>query len=340
MLRGLPSLIPLRLLVDLSYQSALMEGIVRQILVILICLSSGCASVQLRKHTVSQIRTVTDLQYQQVLDNLAMFVAAPDSMPFFSVPSAGGTSISTTGEASNTITWNFLGFLSDAFGLRASRTNAGSWTLAPINDPAKLQRMRCAYQIAVGYYTTDDPSRCIQCCKLLERWYPETKDHCGGVCRVPRPGWYSVGCERDVPKHACYVGHYCDSWVWVPPEGLDDLTRLTLTILDFATAVSGQLGPQASPPQTQQVVRKWTPNYDKMGNLTGYKLAEVTTTIPDEPRGKDGIPQGTPKDNSQFFQVEPLLGSEEALQQQQFYDRQRENYFNPVLPQIQLFRTP
>ncbi len=43
-----------------------------------------------------------------------------------------------------------------------------------------------------------------------------------------KPGWFGVGRKRDVPRNACYVGCYCDTYVWVPPENVESLTRLTL----------------------------------------------------------------------------------------------------------------
>ena len=50
-----------------------------------------------------------------------------------------------------------------------------------------------------------------------------------------KPGWFGVGRKRDVPKDACYVGCYCNTYVWVPPENVDLLTRFTLAILDIHT---------------------------------------------------------------------------------------------------------
>src|SRR5439155_23405397 len=49
------------------------------------------------------------------------------------------------------------------------------------------------------------------------------------------PGWYRTGCKKDVPKKACHVGHYCDTYVWVLPDGLEGLTRFTMTVIDLAT---------------------------------------------------------------------------------------------------------
>jgi hypothetical protein len=39
-----------------------------------------------------------------------------------------------------------------------------------------------------------------------------------------QPGWFHVvGCKRDVPKEACYVGKSGNCYVWVGPEGRDQL---------------------------------------------------------------------------------------------------------------------
>lgn len=57
-----------------------------------------------------------------------------------------------------------------------------------------------------------------------------------------RPGWYGVGRRRDVPRNACYVGRHCDTYVWVTAENIDQLTRLTLAILDIHTFKSERLG--------------------------------------------------------------------------------------------------
>ena len=40
----------------------------------------GCTQVQLQKHTVRQGATLPEVQYQQVLDNLAMFACNPNSL--------------------------------------------------------------------------------------------------------------------------------------------------------------------------------------------------------------------------------------------------------------------
>jgi hypothetical protein len=63
-----------------------------------------------------------------------------------------------------------------------------------------------------------------------------------------KPGWFGVGRKCDVPKHACYVGNYCNTYVWVPPENEELLTRLTLAILDIHTYTSTRIGgPRVQP---------------------------------------------------------------------------------------------
>jgi hypothetical protein len=57
-----------------------------------------------------------------------------------------------------------------------------------------------------------------------------------------KPGWFSVGRKRDVPRNACYVGRYCDTYVWVEPGSIESLTRLTLAILDIHTFKSERIG--------------------------------------------------------------------------------------------------
>ena len=43
--------------------------------------------------------------------------------------------------------------------------------------------------------------------------------------------------KKDVPKQACYVGRYCDCYVWVCPENREALSQFTLSVLKLATAI-------------------------------------------------------------------------------------------------------
>jgi hypothetical protein len=204
--------------------------------------SSGCQThLALRDNTLRTAGTLTDLNYQQVLGNVALFVANPASLPSVSVINAGtvtvadqkGVSASTTYVPTETFSQQAgsgLPILSLLFNPSGSRNVTENWSLTPVTDVDNLRRIRCAFQLLVldGGQTTD----CESCRDLLERFYLGETDRMD--CVLPR-GWFHAGCKNDVPKSACYVGRYCDTYVWVMPDGIEGLTRFTMTIIDLAT---------------------------------------------------------------------------------------------------------
>ncbi len=121
-----------------------------------------------------------------------------------------------------------LPILSILFGVNSSRTISENWSTAPITDSDNIRRMRCAFQLLVGTET----SECDRCEDRLKGFFE------GGTesfdCMLPK-GWFCVGAKCDVPDNACYVGNHCDTYVWVMPEGVDGLSRFTITVLDIAT---------------------------------------------------------------------------------------------------------
>jgi hypothetical protein len=57
---------------------------------------------------------------------------------------------------------------------------------------------------------------------------------------VPVPGWYYIGGKKDVPKDACYVGCWCDRCAWVMPDGVEALSRFTVTVLNVVKLKPGE----------------------------------------------------------------------------------------------------
>jgi hypothetical protein len=57
---------------------------------------------------------------------------------------------------------------------------------------------------------------------------------------VPAPGWFHFGCKRDVPKCACYVSNWGDRYVWVMPDGVQALSRFTVTVLNVVKLKPGE----------------------------------------------------------------------------------------------------
>lgn len=211
--------------------------------------ASGCTHVQLRKNTIRQAWTLGEIQQQQVLNNLAMFVYNPNSLPSFAVPNQGGTNVTDSG--TTTVTPSFLrvsgDFVFNALGMNfgATRQAQESFTMTPVNDPRKLELMRCAYQQAVANCGRGQPSEhCPDCKSIMNRFYTGDPDgdiaaRTGGTVNsecLNSHCWFGWGCKSCVPKNCpcTYVGEYCGVYVWVLPEGREELTKLTLAILDFA----------------------------------------------------------------------------------------------------------
>jgi hypothetical protein len=114
-------------------------------------LAPGCASRQLQRSTLNQAQTLAPLQYQQVLDNLAMFGLNPASLPSLAMLKTGATQVGDTG------TLGFLGIagLNTLFGssptVAGTRTVVDQWGSSPVTDDNNLLLLRKAFQSAWGY---------------------------------------------------------------------------------------------------------------------------------------------------------------------------------------------
>lgn len=211
------------------------------ILAFVASLSCGCTHVQLQKNMVNQAGTLSDIYTQQVMDNLARFVYEFDSMPDFAVPSSGTNSVNDSVATNGGLTWNTFNFTGASLGANGSRAMSQAWTLQAVNDPRKLQLMRCAYQYAVASCGLETPpTSCPDCDRLVEAFhaYDARAGGIGDQCVKNLRGnaWFGVGTKHEVPTNCgtAYVGHYAGVYVWVLPEHWDKLTVLTLAILNYA----------------------------------------------------------------------------------------------------------
>ena|GEM_PF-6538938 len=225
-------------------------------LVCLLVSAGGCTHVQLRKNAVREAGTISYFHRQQVLDNLALFAYDYNALPFFSFPNQTSAIVTDQGSAGFSPTFSrptagpvgIIGqFLFSSFGMSftAQRAAQEGFTVTPVNDPRKLELMRCAYQRVMSYCGRgQEPTTCPDCKTRFNQFYTGDLD---GDIRLKTQGmvttecldnccWLKVGCKKCMPKHCpCeYIGHYCDTYIWVLPEGRDELTKLTLMILDFA----------------------------------------------------------------------------------------------------------
>ncbi len=118
------------------------------ILALAILLLPGCTAGRLRQRTIHQASTLPELQYQQVLNNLALFAANPAALPWHVNLREGTTQVtdSISGGAAldngPPTTWfpQLLG----------SRTAVAQWGMSPVIDPVELRLLRIAYRRAHG----------------------------------------------------------------------------------------------------------------------------------------------------------------------------------------------
>jgi hypothetical protein len=202
---------------------------------------AGCQThLILRDDAVKLSNTLSDLNYQQILNNVAMFVHNPSALPSLVAVSAGTASINDqrgySGNANYAPTLTFaqqgggaLPILTLLFNPSVQRQVTENWSMVPIVDTDHLRRIRCAFQLLVQDAPTTD---CDHCQARLEDYFLGDAGH--WECVIPH-GWYHTGRKCEVPKDACFVGCYHDTYVWVMPDGLEGLTRFTMTVMDLAS---------------------------------------------------------------------------------------------------------
>jgi hypothetical protein len=118
------------------------------VLPIVLAALTGCTAARLRQRTINQASTLTELQYQQVLNNLALFAGNPAALPWHITLREGTTQITDSGNGGAAVD---LGppaeTLPQAF---VSRTAVAQWGMSPVVDPTMLRLLRFAYRRAVG----------------------------------------------------------------------------------------------------------------------------------------------------------------------------------------------
>jgi hypothetical protein len=195
------------------------------------CLA-GCTHTQLRQSTVRQAGTVMDLHQQQVIDNLAMLCVNPYMVPHFAVAGSGTAQISDNGTMNGGLLFNPFenGDLGGTLGGAASRQVSEQWNLTAVVDPDKLEGIRCACLVALGSVPPSDSDCCDALKKVLE------KDGIDAVSKLATSQWFGIANNRrTVPSSACFVGSYCDTFLWIDAIGMRQFAQLTQVILDIAT---------------------------------------------------------------------------------------------------------
>jgi hypothetical protein len=148
---------------------------------IILILVPGCTSTKLKTSTVSQAGTLTELQYQQVLNNLAMFCTNPELLPSLVNLNDGSAQIADLGSAS------YLGDWHRAFAshptILGSRTVVEQWGMSPVDDDTELDLLRIAFRRAVGIDESlqDHKELANDIAHELIKQLPEVDDYRGSI---------------------------------------------------------------------------------------------------------------------------------------------------------------
>lgn len=108
----------------------------------------GCTHVKLEQRTINQASTLSDLQYRQVLDNLAMFLCNKGALPWH-LRLAGGT-VQVADQGFVSVMANTIHKAQVSPTLTAQRTGVGQWDVDPAVDADDLELLQLAYQKVVN----------------------------------------------------------------------------------------------------------------------------------------------------------------------------------------------
>lgn len=172
---------------------------------VLVCICfTGCTSVQLRRSTLAQGRTLTDLEYTMVLDNIAMQRQLPGALPWHLKVTQGSVQIDDNIAGNFDYSWGtgFGSIITRTLGVNGGRGWQESWTVVPEIDTGHLTALQMAYSKYVN-----------------APWI-----HSG----IPAPG--------------SICGHYGKKTVWVKTSDIAQLTRATLDVLAAAPVSPGDRG--------------------------------------------------------------------------------------------------
>ncbi|HEX4612444.1 MAG TPA: hypothetical protein VH092_29895, partial [Urbifossiella sp.] len=139
-----------------------------------LCSATGCTSRHLRHRTVSQGSTLPDLQYQQVLNNLAQFATNPAALPWHVNLKEGTSQVTDSGSGGALVD---LGPpASTEPQLFGSRTVVAQWGMAPVTDATELRLLRIAYRRAHGSPDMPSPEFLDELAHELKDQFPSNAD--------------------------------------------------------------------------------------------------------------------------------------------------------------------
>jgi hypothetical protein len=160
--------------------------------------------MQLKRSTLAQGQTLTDLEYTMVLDNIAMQRQMPGALPWHLKVTQGSIGIDDGINGNFNYNWEsgFGSLINRSLGVNGGRNWDESWTVVPEIDSLHLRNLQTAYSQYVN-----------------APW----------IHNGPPP-----------PLSIC--GHYGPRCVWVKTSDIARLTQATLDVLSAAPVTAGDRG--------------------------------------------------------------------------------------------------
>src|SRR5262249_37580012 len=117
---------------------------------------AGCTNLQLARSMVSQASTDMDIEYQMVLDNIAMFECNPSALPWHVRINDGVVQVNDqAGIDSLGVQWgaspNFTR------GPRATRSITEQWGADAVTNPRIVKKLQDVYREVIGLPPEPDP---------------------------------------------------------------------------------------------------------------------------------------------------------------------------------------
>jgi hypothetical protein len=279
-------------------------------------LASGCTAAVLDRNTVNQAMSVTNMRYQEVMDNLAVVAHNTGTLPSFALNGGGIPQVINVVNVEPKSTWDAVGFLSQSLNVFGKHNPQATWSFEPIVSQFQLAALHyvCLWAVCGPEYVDSDGQEYLRAPRRTDVF---PSDPCAKPPsnRIPHfdvmhrleqlpPHWLKCGCRRDVHSCACYKAKCGDTYVWVDPGDLKALSDFTLVVLDIASRDPGSLA--AAIPTAQVVVcGNFRPDSDPcsacgLGTLCNC-MADCKCSfdpIPPAPDTTSSITNGKPADCS------------------------------------------
>ena len=164
-------------------------------------------SQQLRFTAGRNLNAFPDLQYQQVVDNLAKIASNPGFLPYLAV--AGARLGPGDRQRESALALN----------MSPRRLGTGRWARGLTKRDGNVEHGN-------DHKPGKDPEHagCLS---------PRVR---GAAEGDPAFGWLNMGSKEELPKQVNFMSRYEKTFVWVKPEGVEGLSDLTLAIMDIATS--------------------------------------------------------------------------------------------------------